>query len=78
MKRPFPVVLHVEEKTEKGICRVSTLSRAPGRAALTLSKVALLVGDLLECFFGGGFLLVEEAVEKAGEYAFGVWCDVSL
>lgn len=57
---------------EKERCCAS-LSRAPGGTALTLSKVALLVGNLLECFFGFGFLLVEEAVEESWENAFGVW-----
>lgn len=40
---------------------------------MTLAEVAFLVGDFLEGFFGGGFLLVEEAVEERGEDALGVW-----
>ena len=50
-----------------------TLSAAPSGTALTLSKVALLIGDLLECFFGFGFLLVEEAIEESWEDALRVW-----
>lgn len=52
--------------------KIRNLSRAPSGRALSLSKVALLVGDLLECFFGFGFLLVEETVEDRWENALGV------
>jgi hypothetical protein len=58
-RRPLPV----EEK-------FYVLSAAPSGRALALSKVAFVVGDLLECLFSFGFLLVEEAVEDGGKNAF--------
>jgi hypothetical protein len=51
------------------------LSAAPCGRALTLSEVALIIGNFLECLFGFGFLYVEEAVEDSRENAFRV-CDV--
>lgn len=48
------------------------LSAAPGGRRAPLSKVSLLVGDLLERLLGAGFLLVEEGVVDGGEYAFGI------
>ena len=49
------------------------LSAAPGGRRAPLSKVSLLVGDLLERLLGAGFLLVEEGVVDGGEYAFGIY-----
>jgi hypothetical protein len=53
------------------------LSAAPGWGALTLSKVAFIVGNLLECLFGFDFLLVEVAVENGRKNTFRIWVMVS-
>lgn len=59
---PNRYVVKRSENREFG-SRALLLSASPSRRALALSKISLFVGDFLECFFGFGFLFVEERVE---------------